>query len=372
MASLWYCAVGHGRGEIADAIAAQIRTLAAYSCFDPFTNEPAEQLADELRRHRADGRRPGVLLLLGIRGDRLGDEARPDRPRAGRPAAAQADHLARPRLPRRRATAAPARRASPRTARTSVRSSPMSCRCRPTTSRRWSTLMAAARRHEVAAVHHRAGAGRSRHLPARPRGTSQRLRKLCDQHGAYLDLRRGDHRLRPARLVVRRAPLRRAPRPRHVRQGRHLGLPAARRRVRRPCAARRARGRRRLLPPPRVHVLGPRHRRAPPALANLAIMRREGLVERADARRRAARAAGCGRWPTTASSTTPAATARCGRPALHPHQNADRRCATRCCAGGVITRAINTDTLTFCPPLVITDEQIDRIVEPSRCATAAK
>ena len=30
---------------------------------------------------------------------------------------------------------------------------------------------------------------------------------------------------------------------------------------------------------------------------------------------------------------------------------------------GVICRAINTDTLTFCPPLVITDEQIDKIVD---------
>ena len=48
MASLWYCAIGHGRQEMADAIAAQARTLAAYSCFDPFTTEPAEQLAEEL------------------------------------------------------------------------------------------------------------------------------------------------------------------------------------------------------------------------------------------------------------------------------------------------------------------------------------
>jgi putrescine aminotransferase len=45
MASLWYCAVGHGRAEIADAMSAQARELAAYSCFDPFTNDPAEQLA---------------------------------------------------------------------------------------------------------------------------------------------------------------------------------------------------------------------------------------------------------------------------------------------------------------------------------------
>ena len=30
---------------------------------------------------------------------------------------------------------------------------------------------------------------------------------------------------------------------------------------------------------------------------------------------------------------------------------------------GVITRAIGTDTLTFCPPLVTTGAQVDRIVE---------
>jgi len=48
MASLWYCAIGHGRKEMADAISSQIMTLDAYSTFDPFTNEPADQLADEL------------------------------------------------------------------------------------------------------------------------------------------------------------------------------------------------------------------------------------------------------------------------------------------------------------------------------------
>ncbi len=50
MASLWYNAIGHGRAEMADAIAAQVRTLGAYSTFDPFTNEPAEMLAEELRQ----------------------------------------------------------------------------------------------------------------------------------------------------------------------------------------------------------------------------------------------------------------------------------------------------------------------------------
>lgn len=48
MASLWYCNVGHGRSEIADAVADQIRLLEAYSCFDPFTNGPADELAERI------------------------------------------------------------------------------------------------------------------------------------------------------------------------------------------------------------------------------------------------------------------------------------------------------------------------------------
>jgi adenosylmethionine-8-amino-7-oxononanoate aminotransferase len=48
MASLWYCAIGHGRREMAEAIAEQIATLEAYSCFDPFTNPRADELAERL------------------------------------------------------------------------------------------------------------------------------------------------------------------------------------------------------------------------------------------------------------------------------------------------------------------------------------
>jgi putrescine---pyruvate transaminase len=48
MASLWYCQVGHGRTEIADAVARQISTIEAYSCFDPFTNAPADALAERI------------------------------------------------------------------------------------------------------------------------------------------------------------------------------------------------------------------------------------------------------------------------------------------------------------------------------------
>lgn len=48
MASLWYCAAGHGRAEIAEAVARQMSTIEAYSAFDPFTTEPAEQLAERI------------------------------------------------------------------------------------------------------------------------------------------------------------------------------------------------------------------------------------------------------------------------------------------------------------------------------------
>lgn len=48
MASLWYCQVGHGRAEIADAVAAQMRTLEAFHTFEMFTNEPAELLSARL------------------------------------------------------------------------------------------------------------------------------------------------------------------------------------------------------------------------------------------------------------------------------------------------------------------------------------
>jgi adenosylmethionine-8-amino-7-oxononanoate aminotransferase len=48
MASLWYVNVGHGRAEVADAIAEQARELAGYHTFDPFTNPRAEELATKI------------------------------------------------------------------------------------------------------------------------------------------------------------------------------------------------------------------------------------------------------------------------------------------------------------------------------------
>ncbi len=47
-AGLWFVNVGHGRTEIADAVAAQLRTLAAHNIFGDHANQPALELAGRL------------------------------------------------------------------------------------------------------------------------------------------------------------------------------------------------------------------------------------------------------------------------------------------------------------------------------------
>jgi adenosylmethionine-8-amino-7-oxononanoate aminotransferase len=47
-AALWYANVGHGRAEIVDAIVEQASRLAAYSAFGDFANRPALELCDRL------------------------------------------------------------------------------------------------------------------------------------------------------------------------------------------------------------------------------------------------------------------------------------------------------------------------------------
>jgi putrescine---pyruvate transaminase len=47
-AALWYCNVGHGRVELADAAAAQMRELAAYKTYDGFTSPRTEELASRV------------------------------------------------------------------------------------------------------------------------------------------------------------------------------------------------------------------------------------------------------------------------------------------------------------------------------------
>lgn len=48
LGSLWYCNVGHGRAEIIEAIAAQAEKLDVFHLFDRFTNPVADALAERL------------------------------------------------------------------------------------------------------------------------------------------------------------------------------------------------------------------------------------------------------------------------------------------------------------------------------------
>ena len=63
-ASLWYCNVGWGRDEIAEAAARQMRELPAYSTFGDLTNPPAEALATRVA-HMAPVAGSKVFLTSG-------------------------------------------------------------------------------------------------------------------------------------------------------------------------------------------------------------------------------------------------------------------------------------------------------------------
>ena len=72
MANLWNCHVGHGRTEIIDAVTDQLRTLDCYNTFAPFTNQVAVDAAEAIRRHspHPDGR-----VFLGCTGSDAVDTA---------------------------------------------------------------------------------------------------------------------------------------------------------------------------------------------------------------------------------------------------------------------------------------------------------
>ncbi|GAA1117652.1 aspartate aminotransferase family protein [Nocardiopsis composta] len=63
-ASLWYCNVGHGRREIADAVYRQMTQLEAYTVYGDFANVPALQLSERLAAH-APVADPRIILTCG-------------------------------------------------------------------------------------------------------------------------------------------------------------------------------------------------------------------------------------------------------------------------------------------------------------------
>ncbi|MGH9116496.1 MAG: aspartate aminotransferase family protein [Acidimicrobiales bacterium] len=72
MASLWYCNVGHGRAEIAEAVATQLRTLDNFHTFELYTNEPTERLTAELS---ALAPMPNARVFLTCSGSEAVDSA---------------------------------------------------------------------------------------------------------------------------------------------------------------------------------------------------------------------------------------------------------------------------------------------------------
>ncbi|WP_439383292.1 aminotransferase family protein [Amycolatopsis lexingtonensis] len=71
-ASLWYANFGHGRPEITDAVAKQLRTLDSYNLFGYNANEPAIELAD---RVAALAPEPGSKVFFGSGGGDVIDTA---------------------------------------------------------------------------------------------------------------------------------------------------------------------------------------------------------------------------------------------------------------------------------------------------------
>jgi adenosylmethionine-8-amino-7-oxononanoate aminotransferase len=364
MASLWYCAVGHGRAAIADAVRAQMVTIEAYSCFDPFTNDPAEALAEKLC---AIGPIPDSRVFLTCSGSESIDTAM----KLARIAHIQAGQ------PQRKLIISRGRGYHGVTyGGTSAQGiAPNRDGFGPFVDEvvqvpaddleAVATLMKE-RGDEVAAVLTEPVQGAGGVFPPEP-GYLEGLRRLCDQHGAYLIFDEvicgfgrlgtwfGSHRfgVTPDMVTFAKAvtsgyqPLGGVfvgPAPRaaleadsafFLRHGfTYSGHPSS-------CAA---------------------------ALANLDIIEQEGLLDRAhtmgarlEAGLRAVHSDG-----NVASVRGDVAVWAVG---LHPDQDA-MAVRDRMLDLGVITRAIGTDTNTFCPPLVTTDAEIDRIIDALALATA--
>jgi putrescine---pyruvate transaminase len=355
MASLWYCAAGHGRKEIADAVGAQLATLAAYSCFEPFSNQPADDLADRL------------VGLVPIPDARVflcgsGSEAVDTAIKLARLTHVLAGDTERTLVISRRrgyhgtnlgGTSAQGIEANREGWGPLV---PEIVQVPSDDPEPVAVLMAD---RPVAAVITEPVQGAGGVYPP-PDGYLAELRRLCDRHGALLvfdEVITGFGRLGswfaadhygvvPDLMTFAKA----------VTSGyQPLGGVVVGERVRRSLEA----------DPAYVLRHGYTYSGHPAAcaaaLANLAIIEREELVERAATvggrladGLRALAADG-----VIAEARGDGAVWAAGLHAGHDAAAVRDRMAEL----GVITRAIGADTLTFCPPLVVTDAQIDRIVD---------
>ena len=347
MASLWYCAVGHGRREIADAVAtSSARSRPTRASIRSPTSRPTRSPSSSPTL-TADPRRPGLLLRVRFGSRRHGDEAGPPRPRAW-PATRSA----------RSSSAATRGYHGTNFGGTSAQGiAPNKEGWGPLVDdvvqvpgddvEALSVLMAE-RGDEVAAVITEPVQGAGGVFPP-PTATSQTLRRLCDQHGALLifdEVITGFGRLgtwfaahhygvTPDLTTFAKA----------VTSGyQPLGGVVRRRR-----RARGARSRTRRSSCVTATPTPGTRRRARPALATSTIIEREGLV---DGAKRVGARLGDGLSALAADGVIDHARGDGAMWAagLRPDQDA-MAVRDRMLELGVITRAIGTDTCTFCPPL---------------------
>ena len=363
MASLWYCNVGHGRREIAEATAAQMTTLEAYSCFDPFTNERAEELTARVADLAPidDGR----VFLCGS-----GSEAVDTAMKIARLTQVLAGD------PDRNVIISRMRGYH------GTNYGGTSAQGLPPNKEGWGELLSGVIQVpgddvEALATAMADHAGRVAAVITEPvqgaggvwppaEGYLESVRRLCDQHGALLIFdevitgfgRLGDwfgaahFGVTPDLICFAKA----------VTSGyQPLGGVIVGSKVREVLES----------DPAFVLKTGYTYSGHPTvcaaALANIDILEREGLLERATAIGERLSAG-----LTALAADGQVAEVR-GRGAvwavgLHPHQSA-LTVRDRMLHLGVITRAIAEHSNTFCPPLVMTDEEIDRVVDALATAT---
>lgn len=357
MASLWYCAVGHGRREIADSLANQASTLAGYSTFDPFTNEVVEELAERLVAisPMADAR---VFFCSS------GSEAVDTAMKLARLAHVQAGHPERTVIISRQ-------RGYHGTAYGGT-----SAQGIPPNREGYGPLvgdvvqvpaddieaLATAMSHHgdtIAAVLVEPVQGAGGVFPP-TEGYLEGVRRLCDQHGAFLiydevisGFGRLGHWFAAHRFGVRPdlVTFAKAVTSGYVPLGGVFVGPSVRSALEADPSF--------FLRTGFTYSGHPLACRA--ALANIDIIEREGLVERAH---HIGRRLSAGLHSLAADDLVAevrgdgAVWAVAQKPGVDPMAIRDRMLDM-----GVITRAVGADTNTFCPPLVITDAELDRVVD---------
>jgi adenosylmethionine-8-amino-7-oxononanoate aminotransferase len=364
MASLWYAAAGYGRTEIADAAHRQLTELAAFSCFEPFTNEPAEELAELL------------VDLAPVPGSRVfftssGSEAVDSAMKLARIAHVQAGHPERTLvLSRDRAYHGVTYGG------TSAQGLPLNrqgfgpfvddvVNLPADDIEAWASFLAE-HGDRVAAIMTEPVQGAGGVYPP-PDGFLAGLRRLADQHGCYLvfdevicafgrlgrwfGAQRFD--VQPDLLTFAKAVT-----SGYVPLGGVLVAPS----VRGPLEADPAWTLR------HGHTYSGHPTACAAALANLAVMREEELVERAPLIGERL----FGGFRALADDGQVAevrSDGAVGALRLRPETNA-LEVRDALLGHGVLTRAVNAETLTWCPPLVTTDDQIDQIVDAVATALA--